>query len=160
MQRILVPLDGSALSEAVMPVVLEMAQPLGASLVLLRVVVPSMDEGPMLGGGLGFQGWGPVGEWIGTLPSMEEERQKAEAYLQAVKEKIPPHIPVATEVRTGTLPDAILQAAREVGADLIAMSTHGRSGLGRLVLGSVTDLVVRLSRVPVLVVRPQPQAGA
>jgi nucleotide-binding universal stress UspA family protein len=63
------------------------------------------------------------------------------------------------DVRALLLVDAspaagILRAAEEVGADLVAMSTHGRGGLNRLMLGSVTDKVLRGSHVPVLVFRP------
>jgi nucleotide-binding universal stress UspA family protein len=56
-------------------------------------------------------------------------------------------------VTVGEAAEEILKAAKETGANLIAMSTHGRSGLGRWALGSVTDKVLHLSEIPVLTVR-------
>jgi universal stress protein A len=57
-------------------------------------------------------------------------------------------------VAIGNATDGIVWAAEREGADLIVMSTHGRSGLGRIVLGSVADAVVRRTSLPVIVVRP------
>jgi nucleotide-binding universal stress UspA family protein len=57
------------------------------------------------------------------------------------------------KVVNGVAADEILKTAEEIGADLIAMSTHGRSGISRLALGSVTEKVLRASKIPVLVVR-------
>jgi len=55
--------------------------------------------------------------------------------------------------------DGIIQAAEETGADLIAIGTHGRSGLGRLVLGSVADGVIRRSTIPTMLVNPKESAA-
>ena len=56
-------------------------------------------------------------------------------------------------VNTGDAAEEILKTANEIGADMIAMSTHGRSGLSRFAHGSVTDKVLRRAVIPVLVVR-------
>lgn len=61
---------------------------------------------------------------------------------------------VTAGVHRGAAPDVICDRAREVGADLIVMTSHGRTGIGRMWLGSVADAVVRNSPVPVLVLRP------
>lgn len=62
--------------------------------------------------------------------------------------------PVEVRVMEALPVDGILRAAQEAGADLIAMGTHGRSGVNRLMLGSVAERVLRQARVPVLTVRP------
>ena len=61
---------------------------------------------------------------------------------------------VRTSVRTGKPADAILMLAHHIHADLIVMATHGRSGLGRVLLGSVADQVLRASAIPVVLLRP------
>ncbi len=155
MKRILVPLDGSALSEAVIPVVLDLAAQMPVEITLLRVVLPFIDEN------YGYLGWGPVGEWAGVYPPIEEGIAHARAYLEEVRSRMGAAAAgVVVDARAGLLPDAILAAIGDTKADVVAMSTHGRGGLGRLVMGSVTDLVIRLASVPVLVVRPHPVPGA
>lgn len=62
-------------------------------------------------------------------------------------------VAIGSEVVSGWLPDAIVDQAKAVGADLIVMATHGRTGLSRLLLGSVTERVLRSSKCPVLVAR-------
>jgi nucleotide-binding universal stress UspA family protein len=150
MKRILVPLDGSGLAEAVMPTALELGRALDAEWILLRVVMPAPSAWT-----LASASWGPVGPWGDALGSTEEARQEARAYLEAVRAKmsVAPDR-VALDVREGVLPSALLNAVAEDHADLIAMSTHGRGGVNRLVMGSVTDMVIRMATVPVVVVRP------
>jgi nucleotide-binding universal stress UspA family protein len=60
---------------------------------------------------------------------------------------------VRTEVRRGEPVEEIVRGAREVGADLIAMTTHGRSGFGRLLFGSVAEAVLREAELPVFLMR-------
>jgi len=120
---------------------------------LLYVAVPTVDAS------LTYAAWGAMGEWTQDISPTPEELAERRAYLDTVKARMPESLTVSCEVREGTLPDTILQVAQEVHADLIAMSTHGRGGLGRLVLGSVTELVLRLSPVPVLVVHPRSRGG-
>ena len=143
--KILVPLDGSELAEQVLPHVIELANRTGAEIVLLRV--PDI----------------PVYEYLMTVPEFsarvrEEAENEARQYLVRLGEKLRAlGLKVRTEmVYEGAVYSTILNAAQEVGADLIAMSTHGRSGLARLVMGSVTDDVVRHAQLPVLLVRPHP----
>jgi nucleotide-binding universal stress UspA family protein len=151
MHRMLVPLDGSPLAETIMPTAIDIGQALGAEWVLLRVVTPFPATWAMVADGA----WGPVAEWETVMRTQEDAKQDAEAYLRRVRDRMGvPVERVAEDVREGSLPGAILQAVHDHGATLIAMSTHGRGGLNRLVMGSVTDLVVRLSTVPVIVVHP------
>lgn len=63
-------------------------------------------------------------------------------------------VPVTTVVESGDTGEVILRTAEDVQADLIVMGTHGRRGLGRLVMGSVAEFVVRLAPCPVLTIRP------
>jgi nucleotide-binding universal stress UspA family protein len=81
---------------------------------------------------------------------------EAETYLTGVRARLVQSglDAVDTSVWYGPPAEAIVDAARFRGADLIVMSSHGRSGLGRLVLGSVAETVLRGTRVPILLIRP------
>jgi nucleotide-binding universal stress UspA family protein len=61
----------------------------------------------------------------------------------------------SVEVREGPVAETILSVANEMNVDMIAMSTHGRSGLQKLLMGSITEWMIQHSHVPVLVLRPQ-----
>ncbi len=151
MERILVPLDGSPLSEAVLPVAEALARAHDAEVVLLQV----LPTAPPVG----------LPEEAARARELEEGVRQAEAYLTELADKA--RARGAARVRwtarsTERSPAAaIVEAATESGADVIAMATHGRGGLGRLLLGSVAESVVRHARVPVLLVRGEPawQAG-
>ncbi len=138
LKKIVVPLDGSALAEAVLPQVIEFARALGAELLVLRVafahVFPGVDA---------------------TEMEVETVRQ-AEEYVAGVATQLTEAgIAVRTSVRYGKPAVEIVSHVADNHADLVAMSTHGRSGLSRLVMGSVAEAVVRNAGVPVLLVHPQ-----
>ncbi len=140
-KRILVPLDGSRLAEAILPEVAELARAIRAEVVLLRVAIAHV-----------FPGIDPI------HLADEEVRvvQEAEGYLSRVAERLAREaIGVKTTVRYGEAAAEIVDQVATEGADLVAMSTHGRSGLSRLVMGSVAEEVVREARVPVLLLRGQ-----
>lgn len=144
-QRVLVPLDGSALSEAALGSATRLARLLGAGVTLLKVT------------GAGLTVASPY------LPHAAEEqeedvaerRRSAQEYLQSVAERLRADgvDGIDVEVREGNPPATILDVARE-SADMVAMATHGRSGIRRWFLGSVSDKVLRGTDVPVLLVRP------
>jgi nucleotide-binding universal stress UspA family protein len=138
LERILVPLDGSPLSESALPFVEELAGQLHASLVLQQAVLPVTLF---------------AGEYIPPTESLQEPAASAHEYLGriAARERSL-GIACGVEVDLGASADAILHAAERSGADIIALSTHGRSGPLRWVLGSVADAVVRHSPLPVLVI--------
>jgi nucleotide-binding universal stress UspA family protein len=139
-KRALVPLDGSPLAEAVIPFVLAIAAPLGMAVSLLRVIepVPHMAEVPS----------GIVAE------ALEAQAHDAEEYLSRLATELRGRkIDANWEVRRGPAADTIVKAAASMGADVIAMSTHGRSGLGRLLFGSVAEQVLRHADVPVFLLR-------
>jgi nucleotide-binding universal stress UspA family protein len=99
-----------------------------------------------------------VGEASAPVSYTEDEmdliRNRVTSYLETTGENMKKRgVIITTMVRTGNAAEEILKATEETGADLIAMSTHGRSGLRRLAFGSITDKVLRGANVPVLMVR-------
>jgi nucleotide-binding universal stress UspA family protein len=140
-KRALVPLDGSALAEGIIPFLLKIAGPLDMSLVLLRVLEPLV---PAVGDGMRPN----------LIVDAETRTREAEEYLATQAAALRARgVDVAWEVRPGRPDEEIVEAARKAGADLIAMSTHGRSGLGRLLFGSVAEQVLRHAEVPVFLMR-------
>jgi nucleotide-binding universal stress UspA family protein len=141
-RRIVVPLDGSELAEDALQRAVALATPLGATLDLIQVV-PWAASYIVAGGDSVFV--------PGDLDTSLEEA--ATTYLNEVSGRLGEGPPRETHVLRGNAADAILDHARGSGADLIVMSTHGRSGITRWALGSVTDKVIRAGDVPVLVHR-------
>jgi nucleotide-binding universal stress UspA family protein len=141
-KRVLVPLDGSALAEAILPFVEQVAGPLGAEVILLRVVEPVSAAGAIATAGV-------VPPTAYALSELEAKRYLVKAEPRLVKKGLR----VRTRIALGPPADAILGAIHTSGADLVAMTTHGRSGLGRALFGSVAESVLRASPVPVLLVR-------
>ncbi len=141
-KKILVPLDGSELAEAVLPQVRSIAQCTGAEIVLLRVATAPTYEYATPDAGMMEQ----VRQQI-----TEEVAEYLGHVARGLKEQ---GFTVTAEVGRGPVADTILNCAEGLRVDLIAMSTHGRSGVARWLIGSVADRVVRASPVPVLLVRP------
>ncbi len=140
-KRALVPLDGSAVAEAIIPFILDIAGPLDMEVDLLRVVEPLA---PMV-----IEGSRHV-----EVEDIEARRTDAEEYLAPIAVELRNKgVKVESRVRRGNPAEEIVAAARETGADLIAMSTHGRGGLGRLVFGSVAQAVLRHVDMPVFLMR-------
>lgn len=138
--RILVPLDLSRGAEAVLPIVARLARA-GQATVRLLHVAPEPRTVVMEGVVLAYA-------------DQEAERLRGEAldYLQGVAEQIA-GLPVEFAVRFGDAAEEIIEEAIAWGADLIALATHARRGLSRVIAGSVADLVVRAAPCEVLVVR-------
>jgi nucleotide-binding universal stress UspA family protein len=142
-RRVLIPMDGSPLAAAVVPILLPLAAALRWSFTLLSVLrVPQP--------GLPVQG--------ATIPlgSMEpEDPSQALDHLEEVAANIrSAGLAAETCLGYGDRVKAISQQAMASGCDLIAMSTHGRTGLERLAIGSVTDALIHQAPVPVIAVRP------
>jgi nucleotide-binding universal stress UspA family protein len=148
-QHVLVALDGSPLSEAVLPHVEGLASVTKARLLLLRavnvaatVVAASGTDGGMVAPDLIEQ-------------AIEGEEEDARAYLTRMANQLKASgQDVTWQLVESDAARAIVETAHREGCDLIALATHGRSGLQRAVLGSVADEVVRESHLPVLLVRP------
>jgi nucleotide-binding universal stress UspA family protein len=140
-KRALVPLDGSPVAETIIPFILDIAGPLDMEVVLLRVIEPIP---PMV-----IEASRHV-----TLEDVEARRIDAEEYLAPIAVELRNKgVKVESRVRRGHPAEEIVTAARETDADLIAMSTHGRGGLGRLVFGSVAQAVLRHADMPVFLMR-------
>jgi nucleotide-binding universal stress UspA family protein len=140
-RRIAVALDGTQFAEGALPEAEQLARTVGASLLLARVVVP-----PAALYGAEFM--------PGSPPMLEKMEAEARDYLEHIAEEVRERgLEVDTAAALGVPADAILAAARDNKADLIAMTTHGRTGLDRWLFGSVTDAVVRQGELPVLAVR-------
>ncbi|MHC4262066.1 MAG: universal stress protein, partial [Planctomycetota bacterium] len=119
----------------------ELALESGAEVTLLHVV----DDVPVPPAGA------PLAPPL-HAPDLEATAAEARERLGNERERLSPEIEATIDVKISTDPArAIAEAAEEHGADLIAISTHGRTGFRRLVLGSVTEGVVRHAHVPVLV---------
>ena len=141
LRRILVPLDGSGLAEAALPRVAALARASGARVTLLQVVGPPAPE--------------LRPSEVAGLPEDDEAlAERARRYLAGAAARLSEQgVGVETEVTFGWPAERIGAAAAEGHADLIAMSTHARGGLDRLIVGSVADQVLRRAEVPVLLVR-------
>ncbi len=152
--HILIPLDGSELAEQVLPHVQALAEKFNPTITLLRAVMPPtpviapMPVGMSMTPPVAFY---PVGDMAETL---DAERQSATDYLTSVAERLSnAGFQVTHEVTEGHIATLIIERASALGVDLVAMTTHGRSGLERVILGSVADEVVRRSNCPILLVR-------
>ena len=138
-KRALVPLDGSPIAESIVPFILEIAGPLDMQVTLVRVVVPTPP--------LAVDG-------AVVFDDVEKLRADAEAYLAGVAAELRAKgVRVTTTVRQGEPVDQLLAAARDAEADLIAMTTHGRSGLSRLLFGSIAAAVLARAEIPVFLMR-------
>lgn len=155
-KHILVPLDGSVQAEVALPAALELASRLGSELTLVRVVVPAEAA-------LSLQR-GYAASFVQISKFAQYLREQAAAYLaercestreQGVDSK-------AKVVEAENVAEAILNTAKKVGADAIVISTHGRGGFRRWLLGSVTERVLRQATIPVLLIRAnsEPEANA
>ncbi|MGD9889734.1 MAG: universal stress protein [Dehalococcoidia bacterium] len=140
--RVMVPLDGSSLAEAALPMAIDLARACSAAIVLVRV---QPFATPL---------WMPD-----STPEAAEEvdaaiAAAAESYLGTIRGEIPPAIRTQTVVLRGSPLLRLTEFVAEADIDLVVMTTHGRHGFRRMVLGSVADRMVR-GGVPVLLVRPQ-----
>lgn len=141
-KKILVPLDGSPLAETVLPHAEALAKLEGAEIVILRVPAT------------------PTAEYFARDPAIGESiRQdieiEAKDYVnKAVDALKNDQIRVTGIVQEGAVPETILAVADETHADMIAMSTHGRTGVSRWLMGSVADRVVHYAHIPVMLIHP------
>ena len=125
LSRILVPLDGSIESETVLPSILEFASKLETEITLFQVVPEAYHA---------------VADAEGYLKTMLDSLHKKDVETKA-------------EVRTGDAAEEIIKFAEESETDLVAMATHGRSGITRWTLGSIADKVLHAGTTPLLLTR-------
>jgi nucleotide-binding universal stress UspA family protein len=136
--RILVPLDGSALSASILPLVTEFAKTYEAS-VVLQHVLPDLAAIP--------SAYSAVPS---ALPSMDDGHAVLAPYVTQLENA---GVPVSARVHIDRVAARLLDTAEEEKVDLIAMTTHGRSGASRWLFGSVAEKVLRHSPVPILALR-------
>jgi nucleotide-binding universal stress UspA family protein len=151
-ERILVCLDGSKLAEQILPYAKEEALHFNSQLTLLEVVtVPTMVAWAEEVAGAPSK----TGGW--TEETIHSEAEKAKAYLEHLAKPLRMQgVNVECMVVQGSLiGDDIINYAQNNKIDLICIATHGHSGLGRAVFGSVADHVLRKSGLPILVIKPQ-----
>lgn len=140
--QVIVPLDGSPLAEKALPLALRVARRYDRPLLLLRIIPPVQVVAA-----------GPE-----TYPLVRDtydaEIREAHEYLGALRERLErtESVSVQTEFHQGVPADVILALTETKPGSILVMCTHGRTGLARLVLGSVTLAVARKSRIPLLIV--------
>ena len=148
-EKILVCLDGSKVAGQILPYAIEEAIRFRSKLVLLQVtgahIVPVAETGTSA---IAVEA---------AAQQIEREQKDAKAYLEALAQQLREKGINAEYIMLQGLQigQTIVEYANENAVDLIAIATHGRSGLKRLVLGSVAEFVLRKSRLPILVIRPK-----
>ena len=148
-EKILVPLDGSKVGEAALPFVEGLVTKFSPGTIVevtLIQVVSSLSH------------YIVAGEASAQIPytqqEMEQIKKRSEEYLDGAAERLKEKgITVNIRVTIGAADEEITKAAEEIDADLIAMSTHGRSGISRWAFGSVTNKVLKSGKKPVLMIR-------
>ena len=140
-RKILVPLDGSKVAEGVLPHAKLLAYSEGAELILLTVGAnPALDfafSDPGLAQG-----------------AVQEQEERSKKYIDGIENELKAAgFKTSSLLRVGSVADTILGVAEELQVDVIAMSTHGRTGPARWLLGSIAERVVHSSKIPVLLIR-------
>ncbi len=148
-KNILVPLDGSALSERALLPAMTLGSQDGGHITLLRTPVVEVTMVPTV-------------EFFGNYSlrgldqAVEKSRHEARDYLEALRRtRAQPNVVLHAEVIDGDPAEAILETAVARHADLIVMSTHGYSGITRWIMGSVTERVLAHAPCPVLIIRSE-----
>ncbi|MEN6302732.1 MAG: universal stress protein [Armatimonadia bacterium] len=138
-KTIMLTLDRSGLAEQAIPHAVALAKSFGARLEVVSVVpLPGSEATAVTGADV---------DWELEVATYKE-------YLAGVMARIADEgVPATQEIRRGNIAEEIIRHVDEAGVDLIVMSTHGRSGVGRWVYGSIADRVLRYAPVPVLLVR-------
>ena len=154
LKTILVPLDGSALAEKVVPIATELASRLTLEIVLVRVLTrvyfgPPDTILPL------FSQYVPNPKELWAEARSEVDGYLAEKVEELRAQGLSHVTSLLLESSAGGAAAEIIDLAKRTPANLVAMSTHGRSGMSRWILGSVTERVVRYSNDPVLALRPQ-----
>ncbi len=142
-EKILVPLDGSARAEAILPQVEALALEFGSELILLHVIEP------------GSTLMSPHGSHPDVgIELSRQKKDELERYLAGKKGEFRERgVKIETVLAQGSVVDTIIKTAREHAVDLVAMASHGRTGLERVFYGSVAAGVLQSVDRPLLLVR-------
>ena len=140
-RKILVPLDGSRVAEGVLPHAKSLAYSEGAELILLTVAANPAVDFAFSDPGLAHS-------------AVQEQEERSKKYITTIENDLQAAgFRTSTLLRIGSVAETILEVADELNVDVIAMSTHGRTGPARWLLGSIAERVVHNSKVPVLLIR-------
>lgn len=146
--KILIPLDGSDLAEEALEAAVPLARAFGAPVLLLGVL--DLTAGM-------YDVYSEAFSPVDLRAQLETFLDAALARAQAQAEG--EGLTASRFLRVGVPPEEIADLAQEQGVDLIVMTTHGRKGLSHVLLGSVTERVIRTAPCPVLVVRPRERSS-
>ncbi len=143
--RVVVPLDGSAVAEVALAPAVRLARLFGAGLSLMQVIEPPPPAA--------YSGWATATPY--EYLDVQQWAEEAKPYIQGVASQLQSEdFAVDAETLVGYAAPAIDQEVRSKSALAVVMASHGRSGIERVVLGSVAQGVVHRTNVPVLVIRP------
>ncbi len=150
-QRVLIPLDGSEIAERILDSTIALGAPSHAEYTLLRIVDPTTYLDDTIDKSASARLGASTLERIRDVSN--SAHQEATVYLEGVAERLRAqgHSVQVRVVSDSNHAAAILKSADAYASDLVAMATHGRGGLKRMILGSIADKVVRGSQIPVLV---------
>ena len=147
-RNIMVPTDGSGFDREAIRVALRLAERSEAKVRLVRV----LSQGSFFGIAAASEGTSLAAEVVRS----ERDRALSELYALAAECRATTDVDITVDLHSGPVADVLEGYTKRHHCDLIVMSTHGRSGIARLSLGSVTDSLIRHTSVPVLVVKPAP----
>jgi nucleotide-binding universal stress UspA family protein len=142
LRKLLFPTDFSEASEVAWPYAMTLAEQFGAEMIFLHVVPEGAGE-------VHFVAGFPCGYRPTNMAGWSHDHLRRDVMSKASGSKVP----VTPRVREGLASWEIVKEAREAGADMIVMGTHGRAGLAHLLRGSVAEVVVREAPCPVITVR-------
>lgn len=148
-QSLLVPLDGSTFSERSLQLARRLAEPNGAALHLAHVHVTHPPDGLLSNTQFHYEG-------LDLAEYDRRDRAHEQAYLDRVTADVGDGIAVDAVLLDGPVAEGVATYATRVGADLVLITTHGRSGVKRMWLGSVADALLHLTHLPLLVLHPPP----
>lgn len=141
-KKILVPLDGTPQAEEALPYAEALARSDDAELIILRI--PDAPAPEFLAGDPGL-----------AHKILNEAGVEAQRYVnKTLNTLVTEHVKVSGITRIGPVPDTIIAVAEETHADMIAMYTHGYTGIKRWLMGSVADEVIRHTHIPVMLIHP------
>lgn len=145
-KRILVPLDGSLVAERALAPAVALALAAKGELILLRVMEPVSSLAP----------YHVIQEWLDNDYDPQLAYERIERYLKSVRQvHAMQDLPISLQILEGDPAQSIVRQAAAAEVDLIVMSTHGRTGFTRWMLGSITEKVLQATACPVLAVRAE-----
>ena len=152
-ERILVPLDGSRFSAQALDYAIEIAKRFSSETILIRVVIQATYE-DVISLSAEADKISKEGAQLRDKRNVEQAKRYLSAQLQQLTAQ---GVKGSTHVVVGNPPKLIIQFCKKENVDLAVMTTHGKSGIKRAVLGSVADELIREPGLPILAIRPSKQ---